>query len=75
MNILEYVLCQLIGISITVFLIWLYNKVQWLIYKKNKVKSLEQFVKSLEESDKIVMRIIKEEEEYENKNKLKECRK
>lgn len=75
MNILEYVLCQLIGISITVFLIWLYNKVQWLVYKKNKVKSFEQFVKDLEGSDKIVMRIIKEEEEYENKNKLKECRK
>lgn len=68
MNILEYVLCQLIGISITVFLIWLYNKVQWLVYKKNKVKSLEQFVKSLEESDEIVARIIKEEEKHKNEN-------
>lgn len=68
MNILEYVLCQLIGISITVFLIWLYNEVQWLVYKKNKVKSLEQFVKSLEESDEIVARIIKEEEKHKNEN-------
>lgn len=68
MNILEYVLCQLIGISITVFLIWLYNKVQWLIYKKNKVKSFEQFVKDLEESNEIVARIINEEEKHRNEN-------
>ena len=51
MNILEYVLYQLIGIFITVFLIWFYNKVQWLVYKKNKVERFEQFVKDLEGSD------------------------
>lgn len=61
MNILEYVLCQLIGIFITVFLIWLYNKVQWLVYKKNKVKRFEQFVKDLERSDEIVVQIVKKE--------------
>lgn len=68
MNILEYVLCQFIGISITVFFIWLYNKVQLLIYKKNKVKSFEQFVKDLEESNEIVARIINEEEKHRNEN-------
>ena len=69
MNILEYVLCQLIGIFITVFLIWFYNKVQWLVYKKNKVERFEQFVKDLEGSDEIVMQIIKKEKKNENKKR------
>lgn len=66
MNILEYELFQFIGIFITVFLIWLYNKVQWLVYKKNKVERFEQFVKDLEGSDEIVVQIIKKEKKNEN---------